>query len=223
MRTEVISLGGSVIAPDDLDIKFLEDFKRLLLLFRQRRFIIVVGGGSTARRYIKGLAGKDLRTRCMAGIIVTRLNAWFLSRFFGDMAAQVVPRSMKEVKHLARRHRVVFVGAMRFGKNRTSDGTAAALAHLFKTSFINITNVDGLYTGDPRVFKDAKLIPKTSFDDMHRLATRMKYEPGQHFVIDQHAATLIRQYRIPTYIVGHDISNLERLLKGNNFIGTTIH
>ena len=50
----VISLGGSIIAPPEgIDIKFLQNFKKLILSFVKKgmRFIIVCGGGSTARRY----------------------------------------------------------------------------------------------------------------------------------------------------------------------------
>ena len=52
MKTIVISLGGSVIVPKDIDTNFLKKFKQLILKF-PHRFAIYCGGGSTARKYQK--------------------------------------------------------------------------------------------------------------------------------------------------------------------------
>ena len=49
----VISLGGSIVAPDGVDEQFLKDFVELIRSFieadENRRFIFVVGGGGPAR------------------------------------------------------------------------------------------------------------------------------------------------------------------------------
>ncbi len=222
MQTEVLSLGGSIIVPDAVNMDYLQQFCSLLKKFRDRKFIIVVGGGSTARKYIHALKLKDMRTRATAGILVTRFHAWFMAQIFGRGASHAVPKTMKEVEYIIRKNDVVFVGALRFHDQQTSDGTAAQLANHLKTRFINITNVAGLYTRDPTKFRDAKLIPQISPGDFYRRATKMKFEPGQHFVLDQHAAEIIKYHHIPAYIVGKDLRNLERLLRGKGFIGTTI-
>ncbi len=36
MKTIVMSLGGSLIAPDGLDIKFLKNFKKLILAYTRK-------------------------------------------------------------------------------------------------------------------------------------------------------------------------------------------
>ena len=54
------------------------------------------------------------------------------------------------------------------------------------------------------------------------MALKTKYQPGQHFVLDQQAAVLIKKYKIPTYIIGKNLSNLKKLLNNNPFEGTQI-
>ncbi len=225
MEKVVLSLGGSLIVPDKIDYDFLKKFKKVILKHKNKKFIIVVGGGSTARRYINALAkgGLSIRVRSIMGVGITRLNAKFLAYFFGDITNKTLPSSLKDVKNLANKNRAVIAGALRFEENNTSDGTAAQIANHFKVNFINMTNVKGLYDKDPRKYKDAKLIKKISINEFYKIATRMKYEPGQHFVLDQHAATIIKKNNIKTFIIGPDLRNFENLVTGRRFIGTEIY
>ena len=51
-KTIVISLGGSVIVPKEIDTDFLKEFKELITSYLDRyRFILVTGGGNTCRDY----------------------------------------------------------------------------------------------------------------------------------------------------------------------------
>jgi uridylate kinase len=56
----VISLGGSLIVPNEINIKFLKLFKNIIneKVRENKKFIIIVGGGKTARNYQK--AAKSL-------------------------------------------------------------------------------------------------------------------------------------------------------------------
>ncbi len=49
----VISLGGSVVVPDKLDISFLRRFKALIGKYPKNRFVIICGGGRLARNLQK--------------------------------------------------------------------------------------------------------------------------------------------------------------------------
>ncbi len=113
----VISLGGSRIVPDDVDDKFILDFKKLIDSHRDKRFVVVCGGGSSARRYISALRrlGKGNRAQSMEGIAITRLHAGFMLRFFGSEANEEIPMNMEKVKSLLRGNRVVFCGARATG------------------------------------------------------------------------------------------------------------
>ena len=227
MKVEVLSLGGSVIIPtytDKVDYGYLKSFKKLIESIKDKRFVIVTGGGATARKYMNALEqeGLDKKTQCLLGISVTRLNAAFMASFFDGMASQVIPRSLDEVKNLLLRNKVVFTGGLRYEEDNTSDGTAARIANYLHTHFINITDVDGLYTKDPRKHKDAKFISHISFDDFDRMAKKIVYQPGQHFVLDQHASAIIKRHKIRTTILGRDLGNIRKCLNDKDFKGTVI-
>ncbi len=224
MQIEVLSVGGSVIAPDTIDVKFLEKLKKLITSFHDRKFVIVAGGGKIARLYIEALRKDNLSKRVLsnAGIAITRINATFLAEFFTKKPQYPPPTTLKEIKNLLKKHSIVFCGSLRYEDNNTSDGTAAEIARHFRTRFINITNVKGLYTKDPKRFKDAQFIPRMSFDDFERMAKKISYAPGQHFVLDQHASSVIKKGNIPTYIIGKDMNNLAAVLKGKKWTGTLI-
>lgn len=224
----VISLGGSLIIPDRINTNFLEKFKRILLKNQKKyRFVVVCGGGKTARDYIKGILymeniKKKEFFQGLLGIATTRLNARFMTYFFGEDANSGIPHDMEEVKNLLRKNIVVFCGALRYGKKDTSDSTAAKLARFFNTDFINLTNVQGLYNKNPKKFKYAKFIPEISHKEFYKMAKKIKYKPGQHFVLDQSAAKIIKKYKITTYIFGPELKNLDNLLNGKHFVGTII-
>jgi len=220
----VLSLGGSLIIPENVDIAFLENFKQIINKHENKyKFIIVTGGGSIARKYISALkaAGKPEFLQSMAGIGTTRMNARFLTYLFGKDANEGIPHDMKQVAGLLRKNNPVFCGALRYHPKETSDATAAKLANYFKTEFINLTLVSGLYTKNPLKFKDAKFIPEISWQEFLKMLPR-KFEPGQHFVLDQTAAKIIKNNRIKTYILGKELKNLDNFLSGRKFKGTII-
>ena len=223
----VLSLGGSMIIPKEIDTRFLKKFKKVLEKNnRKYKFVVVCGGGSTAREYIGGLEKQKMGGKKffqgLLGIATTRLNARFMTYFFGNDANKGIPHDMKEVKNMLRLYDVVFCGALRYAKNETSDGTSAKLASFFKTIFINITNVAGLYDRNPKKYKNARFIPMISWKEFHKMATKQSFKPGQHFVLDQSASKVIMKYKIPTYIIGPRLRHLNNILKKKGFKGTKI-
>jgi len=226
-KVVVLSLGGSMIIPKDINIKYLQKFKKLLNSHvKKYKFVVVCGGGSTAREYIHGLAKEKISKKSfhqgLLGIATTRLNARFMTYFFGEDANKGIPHDMQEVKNMLKIYDIVFCGALRYAKDETSDGTSAKLANFFKTPFINLTNVDGLYDKNPRKFKKANLITKISWKKFNELANKTKFKPGQHFILDQSASKIILKNKIQSYIIGTDLNQLDRVLKGKEFKGTLI-
>ena len=226
MKKEVvISLGGSLIIPDEIDTNFLSKFKRVLDKHKRNwKFVVVCGGGSVARKYIKSLReiNRSDYLQSMVGIAVTRLNARFMTYFFGKDANKGIPHDIKQVKGMLNKNDIIFCGALRYAPNQTSDSTAATIANHLRSQFINMTNVPGLYTKNPKEYKDAKFISRISWQAFNKRANAIKYKPGQHFVLDQHAAEIIMNNKIKTYILGQNLRNLDSLLSGKKFIGTTI-
>jgi uridylate kinase len=223
MKNIVISLGGSVIFNPEVNISFLEQFKKTILKNKEYRFIIVTGGGKIARDYINALK-KENRSKeelALAGVRATRMNAQFLMQLFGEHSNSSLPLNMEEVKNEIYKNQITICGALRHSTNSTSDSTAAKLANYLKADFINITNVSGLYTADPKTDKYAKLIKNISWEGFDRIISRIKFHAGQHFVLDQQASKIIKENEIRTYIIGSN-KDLNNILNGKKFKGTLI-
>lgn len=225
-KTIVLSLGGSLIVPEKMNAPFLIKFvKTLRKNCRNYKFVVVCGGGTIARKYMSALKaeGKPKKEIAEAGIRATRTNAQFVMQLFTKKEANdSLPLNMKQAKDALRKNNVVICGALRFEPNSTSDSTAAKLAHHLKTSFINMTNVKGLFDKDPKKYKSAKFIPKISQADFKKMISKIKFQHGQHFVLDQRATRIIARHKIPTQIIGPDLANFNKLLNNKSFIGTVI-
>ena len=212
--------------PENPDPIFLDKFKETLRKhYKTHKFVIVCGGGSIARKYISALEkeGKSKMELSLAGIRATRMNALFMMQFFGKEANESLPLDMQHVKNKLEKHPVVFCGALRFEKDSTSDGTAAKLANYLNSNFINMTNVPGLYTADPRKNKDAKLIKNITWKTFDSIISKIKFHAGQHFVLDQQAAKIIKKHKVKTYIIGKNLNSLNNIVKDKKFLGTLIY
>lgn len=224
-RVIVISLGGSLIVPDNIDVKYLKEFKKTILKNTNHyKFVVVCGGGSTARKYISALkeAGVNEKFQNFSGISATRMNARFMNYFFNLNPEYGIPHTTKLLRKYVQSQNVIFCGALEYKPNQTSDSTSAQIAKKFKTIFINLTDVAGLHDKNPKEFKNAKFIPKISWKDFDKMVNKIKFKPGQHFVLDQSASKIIMKHKIITCILGKDMKQLDNLLQNKKFKGTII-
>lgn len=211
--------------PDNVDYKYLHEFKKFILkLSKKYKIVIVTGGGKTARRYIEPLMREsaDQYAVSLVGIMATKLNARLVSGIL-DIKEQI-PDSLIEVKKTLEKKEIVVCGALGVQPNMTSDGDAAEIGEYLKAKyFFNLTNVNGLYEKDPKKFKKTKIINKISYKDFMEKVNKIKYEAGQHFVLDQAAAKIINRSKIKTIIInGNKIDNVNKFLENKKFIGTII-
>ena len=223
-KAVVISLGGSLIIPDKIDYAFINEFrKEILNQSKKYIFVIVCGGGARARRYmsIERKRRKSKKEVALAGMKATRENAEIMMNAIKN-SNKLLPKSMEDVKKMLKKHNIVFCGALRYTKDETTDATAAKIAREFKTIFINLTDVSGLYTSDPKKYKTAKLIKKIRWKKFEEMAKKIKFYLGQHFVLDQKAAKIIKDAKIKTYIIGKDMKHFNNLLNRRKFVGTII-
>ena len=115
-ETIIISLGGSLIVPEEIDIEFLKSFKTLILeyVLKGKRFIIDTGGGRTCRKYqnaareIVDASKEDLD---WIGLTVNNVNAQLVRVIFGKDACEKVFYDLndKELKEKIIQYPVVIV------------------------------------------------------------------------------------------------------------------
>ncbi len=223
-RVVVISLGGSQIIPDEVNYNYLKEFKKIVLRnIKDYKIVVICGGGSLARKYISAIEKEkgNLYHQSLAGINATRANARFLSYFFGFEPTWGIPHKMRILKKYLRERSLVICGGLEYKPDQTSDSTAANIASKLGAEFINLTNVKGLFDKDPNKFKNAKFISKISWEEFDKIVQKIKYKPGQHFVLDQSASRIIKNKKVKTYIV-KNLSELDKFFKGKSFVGTEI-
>src|SRR3989344_702625 len=86
----ILSVGGSLIAPDGIDVEFLKKFRELIIneVNAGKRFAIICGGGRPARVYqeaARQLASTTQTEADWLGILATRINAYLVRVLFADI------------------------------------------------------------------------------------------------------------------------------------------
>jgi uridylate kinase len=229
--TTVVSLGGSIVAPDMADAAFLTDFVRfiqeLLDADQERKFIFVVGGGGPARKWQQtyrearealGAAVVD-RDADWIGIMATRLNAQLVKAVMGDYCKDDVV--INPSVPVAFTGRVLLAAGWKPGFS--SDYDATLLAEQFKAdALINLSNIAQVYTDDPKNNPHATPIDRISWKDFRAMVGE-EWAPGKNTPFDpvasRHADTLKLKVICAS---GKDLPNVKRLLAGEAFVGTEI-
>ena len=227
-ETVVMSVGGSLIVPDAIDTHFLADFKNLIerqIALSGRHFIIIAGGGRTARRYqeaastVTELDPEDLD---WMGIHATRLNGHLLRTIFRDIAYPEMITNPDEITDVPKDVPLIIAAGYRPGAS--TDLRAVQIAINCKaTKLMNLSNIDYVYTEDPRKNPDAKKIEDIDWKDFMKLIPT-EWNPGLSSPFDPVAARTAQAHNLEVSIVnGENISEIENYLEGKPFIGTKIH
>lgn len=220
----VLSLGGSLIVPDEVDSSFLKKFINLISerVKKGDRFIIVCGGGGVNRKYnnaakkIKQLSNEELD---WIGIHATRYNANFLRILFGELAYKdIVANPYKKIET----DKSVIIGSG-YEPGWSSDYDAVYLAKTYGIkNMANLSNIDYAYDKDPKEFPDAKKIKTISWADF-RLIVGDKWEPRMNKPFDPIASREAQKLGLEVAILnGKKLANLEKYLDGEKFNGTVI-
>jgi uridylate kinase len=223
MKTVVISLGGSIIVPDKVDVNFLKRFKALVSKYVKKgyRLAIYCGGGKLARDYQKAASSVsklEQRQLDWLGIHATWLNADLLIKIFGNISeACFIIDPTKKIKS---KKKVLVAGGWKPGWS--TDYDAVLLAKNLKAKFvINMTNVNYVYDKDPRKYRNAKPIKETTWKELRKLVGS-KWSAGLNMPFDPIASKEAEKSKLSVAIIGKNLGNLEALLKGKRFKGTII-
>jgi uridylate kinase len=223
----VISLGGSLIAPDAVDTGFLASFHRLALdhleADRRRKLIVICGGGGLARRYqaacrqlTPSASNDDLD---WIGIAATRVNAELVRRLFGGLCGGGVVTDPTAVRKFAGRVMV----AAGWKPGFSTDNDAVILARRFNAgTLVNLSNIAKVYTADPKKDPSAKPLDAVSWPEFRKIVGE-EWSPGRNTPFDPAATRAAAAARLRVVFAdGRDLTNLAAILEGRPFVGTTI-
>ncbi|MCU0327631.1 MAG: UMP kinase [Chitinophagales bacterium] len=199
--------------------KYAKEVKTLVEIGTQ--VAIVIGGGNIFRGIQAADNGIDKAQGDYMGMLATMINGVALQSALESNG--VYTRLMSAIKmdeiaepfirRRAIRHlekgRVVIFGAGTGNPFFTTDSAAALRAVEIQADvLIKATNVDGIYTADPRKDAKATKINKVSFDEV----ILKKYS-----VMDMTAFTLCQENKLPIIIYNvNEEGTLEKIVRGEN-------
>lgn len=222
----VLSVGGSLIVPDGIDTDFLKRFRELILrkVSEGFGFYIITGGGKLARRYQE--AGRDVRAGNLTshdadwlGIHSTRLNAHLLRTIFLEEAQERIEKDPTRVKNV--KHPVIIGAGWKPGRS-TDYCAVMAAKKLGAKKLVNLSNIDYVYTADPKTDSNATKIERTTWKEFRALIPS-EWDPGLSSPFDPVAAKEAEKSKLEVAVMnGAKLEELESYIGGKPFQGTVI-
>lgn len=229
MKTFVISVGGSIIVPKEVDHTFLKSFKdRLdgyLKSHEDVRLILVTGGGYTAREYQSAFRGangvSDPSIEDWIGIYATRINAMLLKSIFSEYAPDDIVTN-PTIDNLNFTGRVLVASGWKPGFSTDTDATY--LARRFGSKLIiNLSNIKKVYTDDPKKNPNATPIDSIEWRDFRKLVGD-EWVPGKNAPFDPIASKMAEESSIKVICAdGRNTDNLVSILEDRPYEGTLIY
>ncbi|MDR1316284.1 MAG: UMP kinase [Spirochaetales bacterium] len=222
----VISLGGSIVAPDGVDTGYLKEFRvcvrEYLAEDARRRLILVIGGGAPARRY--QAAYREISERAQSdaqdwiGIAATRLNGELVRGLFPEECLEALVTNPGEAVFTGR-----ILVAAGWKPGFSSDYDAVFLAEKFgAATVINLSNISRVYTADPRLDPGAKPLDRLTWAEF-RAIVGDEWTPGRNAPFDPVAAKKASELKMKVIVAaGKDLDTIASILRGKPFSGTTI-
>lgn len=224
---KILSLGGSIVAPDGVDTEFLKRFKALVEKYlaedETRKLILVIGGGAPARVYQK--AFREIESNAPAdvqdwiGITATRLNAQLVKSIFGELCLDpVVTDPSADIEFTGR----ILVGAG-WKPGFSTDFDAVYLAERFGgKTVVNLSNIAKVFSDDPKLNPDAVPLDEIKWEDFRKIVGT-EWVPGKNVPFDPIAAGKAADLGLDVIVAdGKNIENLECILTDKPYFGTLI-
>ena len=221
----MVSVGGSLIVPDQIDTVFLKSFRELLLseVKSGKSFFIITGGGKTARRYQQ--AAEDVRGGLSRddvdwlGIHSTRLNAHLMRALFLEEAQERIVKN--PTRNIRGNHSIIIGAGWKPGWS-TDYCAVMAAKKLGAHRLVNLSNIDYVYTADPKKDPNATKIEKINWADFRELIPK-EWDPGLSSPFDPVAAREAQAGKLEVAIInGGKLDEFSKYLQGEAFAGTVI-
>ena len=228
MELTVISVGGSIIAPDKVDYAFLSDFRDMIVSYlsgnAEAKLIFVAGGGAPARVYQDALRHTDpeapAELQDWLGIRATHLNGMLLRAVFSRYVSDELVTD-PTAEGIAFGGRILVAGGWKPGFSTDTD--AVFLARRFGgRTVINLSNIKKVYTDDPRKNPDAAPIDRISWPEFRKIVG-YEWNPGLNAPFDPIASGIAEENGMTVIAAdGRNIENTRAILEGKPFEGTVI-
>ena len=220
----VVSIGGSVLAPD-LSAERVQAHADVIddLVADGHEVAVVVGGGSVARRFIGtarelGATEYDLDA---VGIDATRLNARLLATAL-DAPADTDPVESHEAARAAvRRGETAVMGGTVPG--HTTDAVSALLAETVEADLlVYATSVPGVYSADPNEDDSAERHDRLTPSELVDTIASIETAAGSNAPVDLLAAKVIERSGLRAVVLdGTDPARIADAVAGE-FDGTEV-
>lgn len=218
----VIKLTGSLFEKSSSHslVSFADTLKNYISRYR---FAVVCGGGNTLRHWLDILRSKSSVSEYsldLLGIGFTRLNARILINLLYPIVHEQIPESVESaLEAIYTTNKIVVLGGLSPGFS--TNAVASFISRETGFSLINVTRAGGVYNRDPSLYKDAKKLKEIYIDDLIKILSREGETAGNYPLFDMTSLNIIKKYRIPTYVISTDVSDLEAVLNGGS-AGTKI-
>ncbi len=223
----VISLGGSIIAPDKVDSTFLRQLNEALRTYlkedKSRKIILVCGGGAPARVYQQAMLAiqEDIDSEELdwLGIRATHINGQLVKAMLSDFCTDNLVTD--PTGHINFRGQVLVAAGWKPGFS--TDNDAVILAERFEGKLIiNLSNIAKVYTDDPKKNPDAKPLDSINWSD-YRAMVGNQWTPGKSSPFDPIASMRAEKMHMKVVCAdGRNIQNTMDILYGRPFMGTVI-
>jgi uridylate kinase len=221
----VISIGGSVLAPD-LDPARVEGHADVLdgLARDGVELGAVVGGGGVARQYIRTARelGANEVELDQLGIDVTRTNARLLIAALGTPAVPAPARDYETAVSALRRGEAAVMGGVTPGQ--TTDAVATVLAEFVDADLLVFaTSTDGVYSADPEADPGAEKYDELTAAELVDVVAPMSRDAGSSAPVDLLAAKLVERAGVRTVVLdGTDPGRVGRAVRTGEHSGTDV-
>lgn len=230
MSISVLSLGGSIIAPDQVNSEFLKHFVSSIRAYlsenKDDKLIFVCGGGAPARNYQKAYREileekeQDKDAQDWLGIKATHINAQLVKAIFGSLCVDDVVTNPTS-DNVTFNGRILVAGGWKPGFSTDTDAVYLAKRFNAKT-VINLSNISKVYTDDPRKNPNAKPIDKISWPEFRKMVGD-EWTPGKNTPFDPIASKMAQEADLTVICAdGRNVENTCAILNQKPFEGTII-
>ena len=180
---------------------------------------IVVGGGNIFRGAKEAAKGMNRTVADQVGMLATLMNALCLQNALENngvdtrvLSGLSVPQACENymyrraLRHLEKKRVVIFAGGTGNPYFTTDTGAVLRASEMQCEAVLKATQVDGVYSADPKNNPDAKRLDKVSYDEV--IQKQLK-------VMDLTAVSLAKENNIPILVFSqHADNSLEEIVQG---------